>query len=180
MTYTRYADDLTFSGDDPRVVGRVLRSARTILQAEGFVEHPSKTHVMRQTARQEVTGLVVNGARPSVPRAYLRELRAVLHNCAAHGLASQNREGHPDFAACLRGRVAFVTSVRPDLADVAPRRPSYGPGPRPPETDRRRRRGNAQGECYRRGDVRSRAVGLVARGALGRGRLPARRVALSL
>jgi RNA-directed DNA polymerase len=117
MTYTRYADDLTFSGDDLRVVGRVLRSARTILQAEGFVEHPSKTHVMRQTARQEVTGLVVNTARPSVPRAYLRQLRAVLHNCATHGLASQNREGHPDFAACLRGRVAFVTSVRPDLAE---------------------------------------------------------------
>ncbi len=116
MTYTRYADDLTFSGDDPRCVGRLLRSVRSILTAEGFVEHPTKTHVMRPAARQEVTGLVVNRTL-SVPRSYLRELRAVLYNCAKHGLDSQNRAGHPAFAAHLRGRVSFVASVRPDLAE---------------------------------------------------------------
>jgi RNA-directed DNA polymerase len=115
FTFTRYADDLTFSGDAARAVGRLLRSVRSILQAEGLTEHPSKTHVMRRGRRQEVTGLTVN-ARPSVPRAELRTLRAILHNAARHGLESQNRDGLPDFAAHLRGRVEFACMVDPDRA----------------------------------------------------------------
>jgi RNA-directed DNA polymerase len=111
-TYTRYADDLTFSGDDGRVVGRLLRSVRSILAGEGFTEHPRKTKVMRRSRQQEVTGLTVN-VKPAVSRQEVRTLRAILHNAAKHGLASQNRGGRPDFAAYLRGRVEFVCMVDP-------------------------------------------------------------------
>ena len=113
--YTRYADDLTFSGDATRAVGRLLRSVRAIVQAEGLTEHPSKTHVMRRGGRQEVTGLTVND-RPSLARAELRALRAILHNASRSGPESQNREGRPDFAAHLRGRVEFACMVDPDRA----------------------------------------------------------------
>jgi RNA-directed DNA polymerase len=114
--YTRYADDLTFSGDNAKAVGRLLRSVRSILEEEGFTEHPRKTKVMRRARRQEVTGLTVN-ERPKVSRQELRELRAILHNATVHGLASQNRQGRPDFAAYLRGRVAFVCMVDPARAE---------------------------------------------------------------
>src|SRR5262249_60349452 len=100
---TRYADDLTFSGDNGRAVGRLLRSVRSILQAEGFTEHPRKTRVMRKANRQEVTGVTVN-ARPKVSRKEVRLLRAMLHNAARDGLEAQNRDGRPNFAAYLRGR----------------------------------------------------------------------------
>lgn len=110
--YTRYADDLTFSGKDGGPVGRLLRSARSILTSEGFVVNEAKTHVMRSGRRQEVTGVVVN-EKPGIGRAELRTLRAILHNAAKHGLTSQNREAHPDFPAYLRGRVAWATSVDP-------------------------------------------------------------------
>src|SRR5262245_29897444 len=53
FTYTRYADDLTFSGDGRTAVGRLLKSARSILTDEGFTEHPRKTRVMRRARRQE-------------------------------------------------------------------------------------------------------------------------------
>ena len=115
FTYTRYADDLTFSGESGSIVGRLLRSVRSILAVEGFTEHPRKTRVMRQGNRQEVTGVTVN-VRPAVARAEVRTLRAILHNAARHGLASQNRANHPDFAAYLRGRVAFVCMVDPSRA----------------------------------------------------------------
>jgi retron-type reverse transcriptase len=114
-TFTRYADDLTFSGDTPKPVGRLLRSARSILETEGLTEHPRKTKVMRRSRRQEVTGLTVN-TRPTVPRKEIRALRAILHNAAKHGLASQNRDKHPDFAAYLTGRVEFVCMVDPTRA----------------------------------------------------------------
>ncbi|WP_394839084.1 reverse transcriptase family protein [Pendulispora rubella] len=110
--YTRYADDLTFSGDNGAAVGRLLRSVRSILTDEGFVEHPKKTRIMRRGRRQEVTAIVVND-RMGVARDELRKLRAILHNAGKHGLMSQNRENHPNFAAYLRGRVAFVRMVDP-------------------------------------------------------------------
>ena len=112
FTFTRYADDLTFSGDQGTAVGRLLRSVRSILQAEGFTEHPTKTRVMRRANRQEVTGLTVND-RPTVARAEIRTLRAILHQAARHGLASQNREQRPNFADYLRGRIAFICMVDP-------------------------------------------------------------------
>jgi retron-type reverse transcriptase len=109
-TFTRYADDLTFSGDDGAIVGHLLRNVRHILKKEGFTVHPSKTRVMRRANRQEVTGVTVND-RPSIARKEVRELRAILHNAARHGLQSQNRENHPNFAAYLKGRVEFVCMV---------------------------------------------------------------------
>jgi RNA-directed DNA polymerase len=113
--YTRYADDLTFSGEGRDGVALLLKGVRSILQDEGFREHPTKTRVMRSGRRQEVTGVVVN-AKTGVAREEVRALRAVLHNAARHGLASQNREGHPNFEAYLRGRVAYVTMVDPTKA----------------------------------------------------------------
>ncbi|MFO0652201.1 MAG: reverse transcriptase family protein [Polyangiales bacterium] len=115
FTYTRYADDLTLSGDKATAAGRILRSAREILKSEGFVENPAKTRVMRASQRQEVTGVTVN-QRVTVPRDEYRLLRATLHNAAKHGLASQNREGVPNFAAHLKGRVEFACMVDPERA----------------------------------------------------------------
>jgi retron-type reverse transcriptase len=110
FAFTRYADDLTFSGDDTSEVGRLLRAIRKVIVAEGFEEHAKKTRVMRRGRRQEVTGLVVN-VKPTVPREEIRRLRAILHNAERSGLDAQNRENVPDFAAHLRGRVAFVEMV---------------------------------------------------------------------
>jgi len=115
-TYTRYADDLTFSSDDRTRIGFLLRGIRMVLTGEGFTEHAAKTHVMRRSGRQEVTGVTVN-TRTTLSRTDRRELRAVLHNAANHGLESQNRESRPDFAAYLRGRVAFACMVDPSQAD---------------------------------------------------------------
>lgn len=116
-SYTRYADDLTFSGDGHDGVSLLFRGVRSILKEEGFREHPTKTRVMRPGRRQEVTGVVVN-AKTAVAREDVRVLRAILHNAAKHGLASQNRAGHPNFEAHLRGRVAFVSMVDPTKAEA--------------------------------------------------------------
>ncbi|MBZ0121954.1 MAG: RNA-directed DNA polymerase [Sandaracinaceae bacterium] len=115
FAYTRYADDLTFSGDDRKKVARLLKSVRAILQSEGFVEHPRKTRVMGSGSRQEVTGLTVN-AGVKLGRGDKRRLRAILHNAAKHGLASQNRRDHRDFAAHLAGLVSYASMVEPERA----------------------------------------------------------------
>lgn len=115
FTYTRYADDLTFSGEDRRKVGLLLHSVRSILTDEGFAEHPRKTRVMGRGRRQEVTGVTVN-SKVALSREDKRRLRAILHNASKLGLQSQNRDGHTNFAARLRGLVSYACMLEPDRA----------------------------------------------------------------
>jgi retron-type reverse transcriptase len=116
LTYTRYADDLTFSGG-PEVearVGYLMARVRHIAEAEGFAVNVKKSRVQRRGMAQSVTGLVVND-RPGVPRATVRRLRAILHRARFEGLDAQNREGRPDFRAWLEGMIAYVGMVRPEV-----------------------------------------------------------------
>ncbi len=114
-TYTRYADDATFSasGEPARSVGYLLARVRHISQDEGFAVNEKKTRVLRQNTAQLVTGIVVN-RRPAAPRKLVRRLRAILHRAQSEGLAAQNRRGLPNFDAWLGGMVAYVAMVNPE------------------------------------------------------------------
>jgi hypothetical protein len=116
-TYTRYADDLTFSfrADPPADfrIGRFLWWIDAICHDEGFLERPDKRRILRAKHQQRVTGIVVN-AGVHVPRADRKRFRAILHNCEKHGFASQAR-GRDDFASYLAGYAAYVHMVEPEL-----------------------------------------------------------------
>jgi hypothetical protein len=114
-TYTRYVDDLAFSG------GARLRARRggfltlldTVVRAEGFRLNHGKTRLLPAAGRQAMLGAVVND-HPTVAREQRDLLRAVLHNCATLGWRSQVR-GQPDLPAHLRGRIAWVADLDPAL-----------------------------------------------------------------
>jgi len=110
--YTRYADDLAFSGGDDfaRRVERFATHVDVLLAEESFTVNRRKTRIMRQGVRQRLAGLVTN-AHANVPRPNFDRLKATLTNCARHGPAGQNRDGHADFRAHLHGCVAFVESI---------------------------------------------------------------------
>ncbi len=114
-TYTRYADDLAFSGDAALAsrVDAFVRGVGRIVADEGHRLNHAKTRVRRRGVRQTVTGIVVNESTTIGRREYDR-LRAILHNCGAYGPSSQNRAGHADFRAHLLGRISWVESLDPD------------------------------------------------------------------
>lgn len=116
-TYSRYADDLTFSAEDRgRInIGYLMASVRHVVEEERFALNPRKGRVQRRGGRQMVTGIVVN-EKLSLPREEMRRLRAILHGAAKSGLASQNRDGNPHFEAWLRGKIAYVHMVDPARA----------------------------------------------------------------
>ncbi|GAA4430701.1 reverse transcriptase family protein [Bremerella cremea] len=113
-TYSRYADDLVFSGDDAfcRVANRFPISVAAIAMEEGFAVQHRKTRVMKQGVAQRIAGLVVN-QQLNLPRKSFETLKAILTNCIRHGPASQNRSGHPDFRAHLQGKISYVASIHP-------------------------------------------------------------------
>lgn len=113
-TYTRYADDLTFSfKEPPDRLGRFLWWVNAILQQEGFSENFKKRRIMRKGGKQRVTGLVVD-QKVGIPREDRRRFKAILANCRRHGVESQAR-GRENFAAWLRGYAAYVRMVHPEL-----------------------------------------------------------------
>jgi retron-type reverse transcriptase len=112
--YTRYADDLAFSGGEvfDRCVTGFSTHVAAILHEEGFAVNHHKTRVMRQGVRQHLAGLVTN-RRVNIVRADFDRLKAILTNCIRLGPEGQNREAHPRFRMHLEGRVGFVESINP-------------------------------------------------------------------
>jgi hypothetical protein len=110
--YSRYADDLTFSGSN-RFAGSLrdfIPLVERIIRQERFKTNKGKRRVVRQSDRQIVTGVVVN-QRMNIARDEYDRLKAILHNCLKTGPAAQNRENHPQFAAHLLGRIVYVGSL---------------------------------------------------------------------
>ncbi len=112
--YTRYADDLAFSGDDAfaRRVGSFKSMVWRIVYEEGFELQHRKTRIMRRSVRQKLCGIVVND-RLNIDRREYDRLKAILTNCIRYGFDAQNRDRLPDFVAHLQGRVAYMSQLNP-------------------------------------------------------------------
>ena len=87
LKYTRYADDITFSGmrnvfaED----GKFCMSMRNIIEnEEGFIINADKTRLCHRGMRQEVTGISVN-SKTNVSRKYIKQLRPLIHNWEVKG-----------------------------------------------------------------------------------------------
>ncbi|MBI3726712.1 MAG: RNA-directed DNA polymerase [Burkholderiales bacterium] len=113
-SYSRYADDLTFSGDEQfeQSLQRFIPQVAAIAIEEGFVLNYKKTRVMRAATRQQVTGIIVN-SHCNIKRADYDTLKAILTNCLRSNPASQNRAGHADFRAHLAGKLAYMRMINP-------------------------------------------------------------------
>jgi RNA-directed DNA polymerase len=110
--YTRYADDLAFSGGKELAAGsrRFHVLVCRIALEEGFEINTRKTRLLRQGVRQCLAGVVVN-SHPNSARVEYEQLKAILHNCERLGPQSQNRQGKADFRAHLLGRIAYLQMI---------------------------------------------------------------------
>jgi hypothetical protein len=82
-SYTRYADDITYSleEDNAASIRHLVYFTAIVARDEGYQVHRrEKLYVRRRKDRQVVTGLVVN-QRINLPREIRRWLRAVEHHC---------------------------------------------------------------------------------------------------
>jgi retron-type reverse transcriptase len=114
LDYTRYADDIAFSGSMEllRLAPFLQGVIGSIALDEGFEINHRKTRVRTQAQSQRLAGIVIN-AKPNLPRAEFDRLRATLHNCIRQGPEGQNQLGHADFKAHLAGRIAYVKWLNP-------------------------------------------------------------------
>ncbi len=118
-SFTRYADDLVFSGDQDfeRKLDRLPAHVMAIAMEEGFAINPRKTRIMRQGVRQLVAGVVINN-RTNVTRKDYDLLKATLHNCLHRGPEGQNRGNKGDFRRiCSGGSPTSARSTPNEVGD---------------------------------------------------------------
>ena len=125
-TYSRYADDLTFSTNkaqfpttiaeqhptDPNQWTASKSLTKTIIR-NGFAINVSKTRMQYHDSRQEVTGLVVN-RRVNVRREYRYFVRALVHNLFRKGaieVRDHNGTLQPATLQQLHGMLCFIDSI---------------------------------------------------------------------
>lgn len=114
--YSRYADDISFSGETGLV--SLLPLLRRLLKDEGFELNKEKVRVMRSQRRQEVTGLVVNSV-PSLKKSHLRWLRQQIYYLRKFGLDNCLQRGfvrHRNMREYLYGHALFVKMISPSKA----------------------------------------------------------------
>lgn len=96
VTYSRYADDLTFGADDPDVFSVLSKRIQVILESKGLRVNSRKTRVQALSGgRIVITGIALSEVRAHPTRKTLRKLRAALHQDN-----KRSAEGLSDWAKC--------------------------------------------------------------------------------
>ena len=109
VSYTRYADDLTLSGNGHNPV-KLLPFVEQVLEKSGYQLDSKKTNFFRKGRRQCVTGLVVN-QKPNLAKPLRRRLRAAVHHFINDKPTSWYDK--PMSLIQLKGRIGFLALTQP-------------------------------------------------------------------
>ena len=113
-SYSRYADDITFSGD------KTIRDCQffitKIVNDEGFEINDKKTRIAYKYQRQEVTGIIVNDGKLRVNKKYKRKIYQEIYYCTKFGILNHMKKTKCDkafFQEYLYGKAFFINMVEP-------------------------------------------------------------------
>lgn len=120
IRYTRYADDMTFSGKSFSV-SHLITYIRMVVGTKHYKLNDEKTNVMKKGCCQKVTGVVVND-KLQVSKSYRDKVRQEVYYCIKYGVASHMRKiSLPNWITsptiCLHhllGKVNFVLQINPN------------------------------------------------------------------
>jgi hypothetical protein len=115
LKYTRYADDLAFSGNEIPV--KFIDYISKIINSAGFVVNEKKTFLQQSVGKRILTGISIADKKILVPREYKRNLKQEIHYVKTYGLASHIRKmkiRNPNYLFSLMGKLRFWLSVERD------------------------------------------------------------------
>ncbi len=120
ISYTRYCDDMTFSGDFDE--NAVIALVKTELRKLGLFLKNRKTAVINNAKRQTVTGIVVN-EKINLTKEYKKKIRQEMFYIKKFGIDSHLKKAGASekerYINSLLGRIAFVLETVPDNAEFS-------------------------------------------------------------
>lgn len=112
VTYTRYADDLTFSAPRTGYLVNVKKDVARVIRSLRFPKldiNSKKTVYATAKYHREITGLVLaNDGRVTVGRDYKRTVSAMVHRFRTKGMTDGDTQ-------MLAGKLAYISSVEPNF-----------------------------------------------------------------
>lgn len=116
INYTRYSDDMTFSGDFD--IRKLIKYVNELLYKERFRLNKSKIKVVLNTTRQQVTGIVVN-EKINLSKNYKRKIRQEVYYVLKYGVKSHIEKRNINlscnrYLSVLLGKINYVLTVNPN------------------------------------------------------------------
>lgn len=115
LKYSRYADDLAFSGSVIPV--KYIEYVSKIVEGCGFVVNSKKTSLLQSKGRRILTGISITGEKMKLPKDYKRNLKQEIFYIKKYGILSHMRSKkikNPAYFQSIIGKVRFWLSVEPD------------------------------------------------------------------
>ncbi len=115
LTYTRYADDLTFSGDE--IGSEEINQISYIVEQQGFAINRKKTRLLRGETQKIITGISISSGKLALPRRMVREIKLESYHLLKHGyFAHSHVKGirDPLLMERILGRIGFWLQVDPE------------------------------------------------------------------
>jgi len=103
ITYTRYADDLTFSCNSKAHLKSIFPVIKTIINSEGFELNEKKTRFLTPKVRKTVTGITLSGGELKAPKEMKQKVRAMIHKMIVTGDYTK--------ASKVKGYIAYISSI---------------------------------------------------------------------
>ena len=115
LTYSRYADDLAFSGND--IPTAFIRYVEGITKDCNLEINRSKTRLYGQGGSKIIAGISLANGKPRVPREYRHKLRQELHYVRKYGLEGHmkhNKIRRANYPESLLGKINFWLYIEPE------------------------------------------------------------------
>lgn len=119
LKYTRYADDLVFSGSETILAG-AKKAIYRIIKEENFFINYGKTKLVKRGGKFLVTGLNVQSTTVKVPKIMKKDIEHHLFNClknGAHIHMMKSKIKKRNFKDWLLGNICFVYSIEPETGE---------------------------------------------------------------
>lgn len=118
--YTRYADDMTFSTKDSRILINNKNNIKKIVEFHGFELNKSKERLQFKNQPQFVTGLLVN-EEVKIRGSFKRKIEQDIYYCERFGIYSHlkkiNMADRSFYKEYIYGKVNFVKDVEPSVGE---------------------------------------------------------------
>lgn len=117
LAYSRYADDITFSGNE-EVLVKIKRIVYKVVSKENLFVNHAKTKLLKRGSRFFVTGLSVNKESVTIPRKFKTNIEHHLFHCIKNGVQShlnKSKVKNRNFKDWLLGNIAYVFSVEKEI-----------------------------------------------------------------
>jgi RNA-directed DNA polymerase len=124
VIYSRYADDLVMSTDDPNFTRanavNLLRECRQMMRRHGMRPQEAKFSIVPPGARKVVLGIVVNDREPKLPKEFKSRLRQHYYYIDKYGMLEHAKQRNfysvPALQRHLEGLLAYAAQVEPTYA----------------------------------------------------------------